>query len=85
LSAVSFQNLVLRFYPSVSFSPILGILFGSVHQVPKTSKGSKYRCVWGRIRRTHGGNGIVRASFAKNLPPKAMGATLRVMLYPSAI
>ena len=50
-----------------------------------STKGKSYRCVWGRIRRTHGDNGVVRASFANNLPPRAMGATLRVMLYPSRI
>ena len=39
--------------------------------------------MWGRIARAHGDNGVVIARFAKNLPPRAMGATLRVMLYPN--
>jgi large subunit ribosomal protein L35Ae len=39
--------------------------------------------MWGRVVRSHGDNGVVIARFAKNLPPRAMGATLRVMLYPN--
>lgn len=47
--------------------------------------GSKVRVVWGKIFNAHGNSGVVRARFKRNLNPRYMGATARVMLFPSNI
>jgi large subunit ribosomal protein L35Ae len=52
----------------------------------KTEKnGSKLRVIWGRVSRPHGTIGAVRAKFAKNLPPRSLGGSVRIMLFPSNI
>jgi len=54
-----------------------------IYKGKSVRNNSKFRAIWGRIVKAHGNNGLVRAQFAKNLPPRAIGATLRVMLYPN--
>eukprot|EP00392_Amoebophrya_sp_AT5.2_P016752 g17048.t1 len=56
-----------------------------VYKCKREVKGSRFRVIWGKVRRAHGHNGMVRAKFTKNLPCTAFGAPCRIMLYPSSI
>ncbi len=56
-----------------------------IYKATVEKNGTKFRTIWGRIGNPHGTNGLVRAKFDKNLPGKALGAPVRVMLYPSRV
>merc|ERR1711904_60991 len=63
----------------------LGKRICCVYRAKTLKNESKFRTMWGKVCRAHGTSGTVRAKFTKNLPPSALGAPVRIMLYPSRV
>ncbi|KAG6363292.1 hypothetical protein INS49_008389 [Diaporthe citri] len=63
----------------------LGKKVAYVYKAQKEVRGSKLRVIWGKVTRPHGNSGVVRAKFTHPLPSRSFGASVRIMLYPSAI
>jgi large subunit ribosomal protein L35Ae len=61
----------------------LGKRVAYVYKVKNTVNNTRYRCSWGKVINTHGHAGAVRVKFAHNITARAMGATVRIMLYPN--
>ena len=60
----------------------LGKRVAYVYKVKNTVNNTRFRVCWGKVINTHGHAGAVRVKFAKNITAKAIGSTVRVMLYP---
>lgn len=54
-----------------------------IQKVKTTVNNTRFRVQWGKVMGPHGNAGAVRANFTRNLPPRAMGGQVRVMLYPN--
>mmetsp|Transcript_5317 Transcript_5317/g.14286 ORF Transcript_5317/g.14286 Transcript_5317/m.14286 type:complete len:109 (-) Transcript_5317:488-814(-) len=63
----------------------LGKKLAFIYKAKTQKQGTYFRCIWGKVTRAHGNTGAVRAKFRKNLPPSSLGASVRVMLYPSRV
>eukprot|EP01133_Synstelium_polycarpum_P010769 gene10769-12545_t len=81
-------------YPNISLVKIEGVVTRQETQfylgkrvclarrVKKTAKNpTGHKIVWGKICKSHGGSGVVQARFPRNLPPKAVGAKNKTVLF----
>jgi len=48
-----------------------------------SDESKPFRCLVGKVCRTHGNSGVVRVKFSRNITPNAFGKKCRVLLYPA--
>lgn len=60
---------------------VLYIYRAATKKDPRTGK-LQLRVIPGKITSPHGNNGTVRVRFTPNIPPRAFGKRVRVMLWP---
>ena len=46
----------------------MGKKIAYIYRAKVEKNGSNFRCIWGKVMRGHGTNGVVRAKFARNIP-----------------
>jgi len=63
----------------------LGKKIAYIYRAKVEKAGSHFRCIWGKVIRRHGSNGVVRCKWARNIPAEAIGSSVRVMMYPSRV
>ncbi|WFD46818.1 hypothetical protein GLX27_001460 [Malassezia furfur] len=52
----------------------LGKRIAYIYKAPTEKRGTRVRVIWGRVTRTHGGNGVVRSKFRHNIPPRPLAS-----------
>merc|ERR1740138_267303 len=56
-----------------------------MYRTKSEKDGTRFRVMWGKVCAAHGTSGVARCKFTNNLPPSAIGAPVRIMLFPSRV
>merc|ERR1711924_411580 len=63
----------------------LGKRITYMYRTKSEKDGTRFRVMWGKVCAAHGTSGVARCKFTNNLPPSAIGAPVRIMLFPSRV